>query len=563
MAGLKVFYACFMVAISMAGADPQIVFDDYDLVWAPAGTQEGISNKSLFDEISPYLGKGVGETLHARLPGFMSLLRPIWKSTPKNEFDRLGHAALRYTLNRLFVQRHGWFVNGLYELPGASKLNMSTVTDALLKYVPLDAQHVFERRISGIGLDENEAALLAATIESVIFSDTVEQLRRTYKFLGLKTKANLSREDFDGVMKIYMALRVTGLNIKLESNKHLFLSARRVMVRAMKMYPRWPDTEVYLLERSEELFPHKEVFFFNNSVSMVLDLEGRWARWSASRECEELSAKLLALEEGHNSGCVRLSDFYRRSFDPEDGWQFSENPDYLRQLGALQEVDPKNPRLVVSNYMNSYGNCVPSSKFYLACCISECESLQVQIESAVQVPDASPEDIVAVVQTMSSFTNNSVLSAQLRDRLSDIAAAHNGKVPLHSRLFSQWLHFVYPRECPYPQVLGKAKKVKMNYTSTEQTIDNVTLYEIVYAPTLPPSTAEGTCMLWQGEQEVFVPTFFPATTSLAALEHDATVWACMYFVGVLAIAVLMWGMFIFRLRRRRASREAPGLQMLV
>merc|ERR1719189_3474211 len=26
----------------------------------------------------------------------------------------------------------------------------------------------------------------------------------------------------------------------------------------------------------------------------------------------------------------------------------------------------------------------------------------------------------------------------------------NGKVPLHSRLFAQWMHHAYPQECPFP-----------------------------------------------------------------------------------------------------------------
>merc|ERR1719498_1923517 len=27
-------------------------------------------------------------------------------------------------------------------------------------------------------------------------------------------------------------------------------------------------------------------------------------------------------------------------------------------------------------------------------------------------------------------------------------------VPLHGRLFAQWLHYVFPRECPFPHKLG-------------------------------------------------------------------------------------------------------------
>merc|ERR1719408_458743 len=47
------------------------------------------------------------------------------------------------------------------------------------------------------------------------------------------------------------------------------------------------------------------------------------------------------------------------------------------------------------------------------------------------------------------------LSSTLSAQLSQIAAAHNGKVPLHGRLFAQWLHYVFPRECPFPHKSGK------------------------------------------------------------------------------------------------------------
>ena len=36
-------------------------------------------------------------------------------------------------------------------------------------------------------------------------------------------------------------------------------------------------------------------------------------------------------------------------------------------------------------------------------------------------------------------------------RLSEMAEFHgDGKVPLHSRLFLQWMHHAYPQECPFP-----------------------------------------------------------------------------------------------------------------
>jgi len=46
------------------------------------------------------------------------------------------------------------------------------------------------------------------------------------------------------------------------------------------------------------------------------------------------------------------------------------------------------------------------------------------------------------------------LSAPLLYRLNEIADGHGGTVPLHGRLFAQWMHHAFPRECPYPHESG-------------------------------------------------------------------------------------------------------------
>merc|ERR1719454_2562350 len=137
------------------------------------------------------------------------------------------------------------------------------------------------------------------------------------------------------------------------------------------------------------------MFDFVAAVQIVRQIESTWARTTALDECQELKTKLVALEEGTNTGCVRLSDFYNRSLDPKDGWQFKESPAYLKELGALDQSNPNNIRLIIPNYVNAPGNCVPTSKYYMACCINECEELQVHIERELERPDGSPEDIAA------------------------------------------------------------------------------------------------------------------------------------------------------------------------
>merc|ERR1719433_1973430 len=72
----------------------------------------------------------------------------------------------------------------------------------------------------------------------------------------------------------------------------------------------------------------------------------------------------------------------------------------------------------------------------------------------VKGPNSSPEEIAAVVSTLHSETVQAPrnLSGVLLGRLEQISELHRGAVPLHGRLFAQWMHHAYPRECPFPHV---------------------------------------------------------------------------------------------------------------
>merc|ERR1719473_1026812 len=39
-------------------------------------------------------------------------------------------------------------------------------------------------------------------------------------------------------------------------------------------------------------------------------------------------------------------------------------------------------------------------------------------------------------------------------QLEKVAKSNGGMVPLHGRLFAQWLHYVFPHECPFPHKNG-------------------------------------------------------------------------------------------------------------
>ena len=45
-------------------------------------------------------------------------------------------------------------------------------------------------------------------------------------------------------------------------------------------------------------------------------------------------------------------------------WQLSESVEYLRQLGALDDADPSNLRVIIPSYLSGASNCIASSTFY-------------------------------------------------------------------------------------------------------------------------------------------------------------------------------------------------------
>jgi len=97
---------------------------------------------------------------------------------------------------------------------------------------------------------------------------------------------------------------------------------------------------------------------------------------------------------------------------------------------------------------------VASSSFYAVCCLDECEPLLAHLERRIVAPEATPDRIIQLVEALPSATVDAPrqLSTALRGRLEAIAKHHGGRVPLHGRLFAQWMHHAYPRECAFPEL---------------------------------------------------------------------------------------------------------------
>lgn len=173
------------------------------------------------------------------------------------------------------------------------------------------------------------------------------------------------------------------------------------------------------------------------------------------RECKDLKSTLVGME-GKKAGRVRLPVFYKKALYTH--WRFNEKIDYLRFLGALDESNLDQPQVILANYIMSRPNCLEASSLYAVCCRNECEDLMGHLERKAAAPTADAALIAELVANLPSDTVQAPrnLSALLLERLNQVAASNGGTVPIHGRLFAQWMHHAFPRECPYPHESGAA-----------------------------------------------------------------------------------------------------------
>merc|ERR1719245_1354040 len=81
-----------------------------------------------------------------------------------------------------------------------------------------------------------------------------------------------------------------------------------------------------------------------------------------------------------------------------------------------------------------------------------------QVEAAVGAPVATVDQVLQVVTSLTDSDDEPArLDAAMQTQLQRVAAMHGGQVPLHGRLFAQWLHYAFPRDCAFPHKAGASR----------------------------------------------------------------------------------------------------------
>merc|ERR1711933_446321 len=123
----------------------------------------------------------------------------------------------------------------------------------------------------------------------------------------------------------------------------------------------------------------------------------------------------------------------------------------------------------------------------------------------------------------------------------EVAKQHDGRVPLHGRLFAQWMHHAYPHECPYPHKGGTTKPMTPEEWMEKSGADCVAADDEMKHHATDPPTAEGSesqnetmgnvresnkPLMWSVEEELVVTTTRPPQKTL--------LWVTIRNVGMLA-----------------------------
>merc|ERR1719297_394660 len=400
------------------------------------------------------------------------VLRPTFEAMPRNSVGRLAPRSVRHMIHNYFASQHGLLIQGME--PHGMQLNMTGVHDAniLVEKMPELADVLSKVRHSVRGLSFTDVILTTATLERLILDESTELLSAAYILNEHEPSQSISRDALQEVLISYLII------FELGSKANLTDVARHQLMKQS-----WKTTNSQswstLVEFEEDalntfnFLQHDtinpfgpEVYSFQAASQIVRSMARAYGQWQ-NTECRQMAAELRGLDLA-GSGRVPLDKFY--SQPKSANYVFSESTEYLQQIGALDEAGIAKPQVRIANYLMGPSNCIASSSYFSVCCLSECEGLMRELEQTIQAPTASAVQLLSLVGNMSSSSVEAPrdLPETLVDKLWAIAERHKGKVPLHARLFAQWMHFAFPGECPSPQAVEDAAVLRPSHWSGQQ-----------------------------------------------------------------------------------------------
>ncbi|CAK0866770.1 unnamed protein product, partial [Prorocentrum cordatum] len=421
--------------------------------------------KAFEEELSRLGGSGASD----RQLRLEAALRTTYRSLPKNEGGNLGHKAIRYALHRLFVQQHGWYIKGLEPSRRVSGSSQKEWVPSFLEESTSSSGWAAAAR----AFRTLELAAMASALESLVATEARGRLAAAFELHGLPTEGPgpLDWDEVEDALGTYylassfLCLLRVNLCLKYASSlqgaraEQPNLASGAVRIVAQLDHATVDGWEAQDLDEYGTDHKHQwrqVAAMTKNDCTEEHELRGGVAvavgdQYYKFNDLECLSLKTTLREmESRRAGRVRLSVFYNMSLYSH--WRFTEKAEYLRTLGALDDSDAEFPQVIIPNYLTARTNCLEASSLYALCCRNECEDLLTYLEERLAAPEAGAAEIAALVAALPSDTVQAPreLPERLRERLDKIARGNGGAVPIHGRLFAQWMHHAFPNECPYP-----------------------------------------------------------------------------------------------------------------
>jgi diadenosine tetraphosphatase ApaH/serine/threonine PP2A family protein phosphatase len=437
------------------------------------------------------------------------------------------------------------------------------------EWAPDYLQGFLEKMLGGRGASIRELAVFAGTLEDLIRKEEEGHLLQAYASQVQPSNASLAPKEAFQVLQTYMMIYMLGGNWTAQMATKV---DRLTQLFELKV-SHWHDTLDWLRRMLEtKADDGSEVQLdFQGALRIVGDIGDRYNSFNDA-ECGRLKGELVSTESA-KPGRVRLVDFYKKGL--HGAWEFNEKIDFLRDIGVLDESDPKTPLVILPNYVQARTNCLAVSNYYAVCCRNECEPLMERLEGEIVGATARPSQISKIVSRLSSATISAprTLPKSLMQRLQDVASHHGGEVPIHGRLFSQWMHHAFPRECPYPHVAGTTSQLtadewmlkmgqedsKMTEEEMLQTVDSDTCrllpkgVDCGHSRSAPEPEGEDDELPWDSQEELLVvhsqPSASAAKIGLVSPVRDIA----FFFALASAIYGTCWALKSTSLGRRASQ----------
>jgi len=442
MASTCVFQTTVIVALLFSSAVSQNDF------LRKVSTREIVND--LEQSLSDLLGGHTSSAASKRMVAIEASVWQTFQSLPKNPMGRLAPPAVRYIVHGYFAREHGWQIKGME--PHSMQVNASAAkvhdVNILQDKAPLLVEGLLEARHQDHGLALTDVIAMVAVLEQLVFDESVTLLEASYRLNAESVSASVDEAALHRVLRSYLVLFGQG------SKANLFDAARHQAMLEARPREDIDDFERNAVLNFQYARRHQTNPFlagqysFEAAAEIVADLAQKYGKWQ-NAECRDMKAHLVELDP-EGSGRVPLALLYAQ---PQGStYHFSESAEYLRTIGALDETSSQ-AKVLIANYITGPSNCIASSSYYSVCCLNNCDSIMDEIQHKVLAPFASPQILLQIVQNMS---NGQALPRGLSEKLLSIAERHSGEVPLHGRLFAQWLHFAFPHECNFPAILENA-----------------------------------------------------------------------------------------------------------